>query len=284
MNNLKKMQNLALKLILFLVWFDFMCFAIIITANILNWSFFNSKIASAFFTVFSISLGSLAALSALHIVLTMSIISNSISILVKENEITDKTIVKKDKKNFRNLILASVMIILLVVGYQGIVERNVAKNKVKTIEIQVKDMAQSVLVSRLVDLVQNDDKVNKLYFLRDEILLSSEEYRSISLLIPRTGEQGQVFYEITPWDYNNKDETNISKALRKVFVPDEEERKKFNKMLKTQESFVVVNSHAIKAYYPVIRDGKIKLIILLDTSRNIDSGYLMSRSAKSSSW
>ncbi len=280
MSNLKKMQSLALKFILFLVWFDFMCFAIIITANILNWSFFNSKIASAFFTVFSISLGSLAALSALHIVLTLSIISNSISALVKEKEPTDEAVIKKDKKNFRNLILASIAIILLIVGYQGVVERNVAKNKVRKIEIQVKDMAQSVLVSRLVDLIQNDDKVNKLYFLRDEILLSSEEYRSISLLIPRAGEQGQVFYEVTPWDYDNKDEGNISKSLKKVFVPNEEERKKFNKMVKMHESFVVVTNYAIKAYYPVVRDGKIKLIILLDTSRNIDSGYLMSRSSK----
>ncbi|MCX5700620.1 MAG: hypothetical protein NTZ63_03685 [Candidatus Omnitrophica bacterium] len=282
MNNLKKMQDLALKLILFLVWFDFMCFAIIITANILNWSFFNSKIASAFFTVFGISLGSLAALTALHVVLTLSIISNSISFLVKEKEITDETIIKRDKRNFGKLILTSIAIILLVVGYQGIIERNVAKNKVKKVEIQVRNMAQSVLVTRLVDLVQNDDKVKKLYFLRDEILLSSEEYRSISLLIPRAGEQGQVFYEITPWDYDNKDETSISKALKKVFVPYEEERKKFNKMLKTHEPFVVVNSYAIKAYYPIVRDGKIKLIILLDTSRNIDSGYLMSRGKFSS--
>ncbi|MFA4992863.1 MAG: hypothetical protein WC571_02730 [Candidatus Omnitrophota bacterium] len=280
MGNLKKMQDLALKLILFLVWFDFMCFAIIITANILNWSFFNSKIASAFFTVFGISLGSLAALCALHIVLTLSIISKSISALVNEKEPVDETLIKKDKNNFRKLIFVSVAIILLVVGYQGVVERNVAKNKVKGIESQVKNMAQSVLVSKLVDLVQNDDKVNKLYFLRDEILLSSEEYRSLSLLIPRSGEEGQVFYEITPWDYDNKDETNISKALRRVFVPPEDERKKFNKMLKNQESFIVVNSYAIKAYYPVVRDGKIKLIILLDTSRNISSEYLMSRSSK----
>ena len=280
MGNLKKMQSLALKLILFLVWFDFMCFTIIITANILNWSFFNSKVASAFFTVFGISLGSLAALFVLHVVLTLSIISSSISALVKEKEPADKEAIKKDKKNFRNLILVSVAMILLIVGYQGIVERNVAMNKVKKIEAQVKDMGQSVLVSRLVDLIQKDDKVNKLYFLRDEILLSSEEYRSLSLLIPRAGEQGQVFYEINPWDYDNKDETSISKALRRVFVPCEEERKKFNKMLKAYESFIVVTSYAIKAYYPVVRDGEIKLIILLDSSRNISSEYLMSRSAK----
>jgi len=280
MNNLKKMQDLVLKLVLFLVWFDFMCFAIIITANILNWSFFTSKIASAFFTVFGISLGSLAALCALHIVLTLSIISKSISSLVNEKEPADESAIKKDKKNFKNLIFTSVAIILLVVVCQGMVERNVARNKVKGVESQLKNMAQSVLVSKLVDLVQNDDKVNKLYFLRDEILLSSEEYRSLSLLIPRPGEQGQVFYEINPWDYDNKDETNISKALRRVFAPCEEDRKKFNRMLKNQEPFIVVTSSVIKAYYPVVRDGKIKLIILLDTSRNISNEYLMSRSSR----
>ena len=276
MNNLKRLQNLALKLILFLVWFDFMCFAVILAGNILGWSFFNEKIASTFFTLFGISLGALAALVGLHIVLALSIISSSISSLAKE-QVAD-SVSSKDKKSFRNLIIVSVAIIFLIVGYQGIVERNVAKHKVKKVESHIANLAQSSLVSKLITLIDNDDKINSLYFLRDEILLSSEEYRSINLLIPRSGQEGQVFYQITPWDFDSKDETVISKSLKRVFVPDEEDRNKFSKMLKAKESFITVTRYAIKAYYPVVQNGKIKLIILLDTSRNISSDYLMSRS------
>jgi len=281
MDNLKRLQNLALKLILFLVWFDFMCFAVILAGNIFGWSFFNEKIASTFFTLFGISLGALAALVGLHIVLALSIISSSISSLAKE-QVTDLAS-SKDKKGFRNLIVVSVAIIFLIVGYQGIVERNVAKHKVKKVESHIANLAQSSLVSKLITLIDNDDKINSLYFLRDEILLSSEEYRSINLLIPRFGQEGQVFYQITPWDFDSKDETSISKSLKRVFVPDEEDRNKFSKMLKAKEPFITLTSYAIKAYYPVVQNAEIKLIILLDTSRNISSDYLMSRSKWSGS-
>lgn len=79
MSHLKKMQNLALKLILFLVWFDLMCFALILAGNIFQWSFFNESIGSAFFTMFSLSLGALFALAVLHVVLTLNLMSNSLS-------------------------------------------------------------------------------------------------------------------------------------------------------------------------------------------------------------
>ena len=160
MDNLKRLQNLALKLILFLVWFDFMCFAVILAGNIFGWSFFNEKIASTFFTLFGISLGALAALVGLHIVLALSIISSSISSLAKE-QVTDLAS-SKDKKGFRNLIVVSVAIIFLIVGYQGIVERNVAKHKVKKVESHIANLAQSSLVSKLITLIDNDDKINSL--------------------------------------------------------------------------------------------------------------------------
>lgn len=279
MDNLKRLQNLALKLIIFLVWFDFMCFAVILAGNILGWSFFNEKISSTFFTLFGISLGALVALIGLHIVLTLSIISSSISFLAREEAGTAQL---KNKRSFRNIIIGSVALIFLIVSYQGMIERNVARHKVKKVERQVENLAQSRLVAKLIALIDNDDKINNIYFLRDEILLSSEEYRSITLLIPRPGQEGLIFYQITPWDFDSKDETSISKSQKRVFVPEQDDRNKFNKMVSSKKPFVTLDRYAVKAYYPVVQDGKIKLIILLDTSRNINSQYLMSRGKFSS--
>ncbi|MCA9401467.1 MAG: hypothetical protein KC713_07555 [Candidatus Omnitrophica bacterium] len=275
MNNLKRLQNLTLKIILFLVWFDFMCFAVILAGNIFGWSFFNEKISSTFFTLFSISLGSLIALVGLHVVLTLSIISNSISHLAKDS--LPEADSKQSRNQFRNIIIISVVLIVLIVGYQGVVERNVAKHKVKKVEQQIQDLANSQLVGKLISLIDKDETINKLYLLRDEILLSAEEHRSITLLLPRAGEEGQVFYQITPWDFDLKDETPISKSIKRAFIPNKDERKKFKEMINNKTHVVIVNNFAVKSYYPIDQNGQIKLILLLDTSRNIDSEYLMSR-------
>lgn len=279
MENLKRVQNLALKLILFLVWFDFMCFALILAGNIFKWSFFNESISSAFFTVFGLSLGALAALAVLHVVLTLNIMSNSISYLVKEKESVSQDEIQKDKKRFKRLLIASIIGIVVIVGYQGIVERNAARDKVEKIKNQLNDVVQSTLATRMVNLIEQNGKINELYFVRDELLLSLEEKaRSITLLIPKMGQKEQVFYEITPWDYDHKDETTISKSLSRLFIPRDKERKKFEQLVKNNSPFTVVDRCDIRAFYPITKDGKLKLVLLLDSSRTVSSDYLLSRS------
>lgn len=278
MENLKRLQNLALKIILFLVWFDLMCFALILAGNIFKWSFFNESIGTAFFTTFGLSLGALVAFAILHVVLTLNMVSNSISHIAKEKEIVDSETTKIGKNRFRNIIIVSVVGILLIVGYQGIVERNAARHKVEKIKSQLKDVGQSTLSTRIADLIEQDEKINKLYFVRDELLLSLEENaRSVTLLIPRMGQKGVLFYKITPWDYDHKDETVISMSLKDLFIPQENERKNFNELTKNNKPFTVVNRYDIRSFYPITKDGKLKVVLLLDTSRTISKDYLMSR-------
>lgn len=279
MKYFKKLQSLVLMVILFLVWFDLMCFALILAGNIFKWSFFNESIGTAFFIAFGLSLGTLVALAILHVILTLNLISHSISHIAKEKEIIDSDVTKKSGNHFRNIIIASVMGILLIVGYQGIVERNAARHQVEKIENQLKDTAQSTLSARIVDFIEQDEKINKLYFVRDELLLSLEEKaRSVTLLIPKKGREGLVFYKITPWDYNHKDETVISQSIGGLFVPQDNERKKFAELTKNYNSFTVVNRYDIRSFYPITKDGKLKLVLLLDTSRTVNSDYLTSRS------
>lgn len=278
MNNFKRLQNLALKLIFFLVWFDLMCFALILAGNVLKWSFFNESIGTAFFTAFGLSLGALIALAILHVVITLNIISNSISCLVKEKEIFDSDTFDKGKSRFQKIIIVSFVSILVIVGYQGIVERNAARYKVEKVEKQLKDTARSTLSVRIIDLIEQDAQINKLYFVRDELLLSLEEKaRSVTLLIPKEGQEGLIFYEITPWDYDHKDETIISKSLGKLFIPQDNERGRIIELTKDIKPFTVVNRYNIRSFYPITKNGKLKLIFLLDTSRTVSGDYIMSR-------
>lgn len=278
MENLKRLQNLVLKLIIFLVWFDVMCFVLILAGQVFHWSFFNDAISGAFFTCFGLSIGALVALALLHVVVTLSIISNSISLLAKEKNVLDETITSKSKNNFKNLIIASVVGIILIAGYQGILERNAVTHKAKKIESNLKDTAQSTLATKMGNLIDKDESINKLYSLRDEMLLSLEDDRGIILLIPKMGEQNQVFYQITPWNYDRSNEKTIAESLDRLFMPYRGEKSKFKEMLKTHKPFSVVNRYKIRSFYPVVKDGQIQFILLLDTSRNISSDYLMSRS------
>lgn len=279
MESFKRLQSLALKVILFLVWFDLMCFTLILAGNIFKWSFFNESISSAFSTTFGLSLGALAALAVLHVVLTLNIISNSINHIANDKEVADSETIQKSKKRFKYLIITSVVGIMLIVGYQGILECNAARHQAEKIKNQLKGITQSTLSTRIVDLIEQDEKINNLYFVRDELLLSLEEKeRSVTLLIPKMGQKGQVFYKITPWDYDHKDETPISKSLKYLFIPEDNERKKFEELIKNNKPFTVVNRRDIRAFYPIIKNGELKLILLLDTSRTVSSEYLISRS------
>ncbi|MBD3245589.1 MAG: hypothetical protein GF333_01080 [Candidatus Omnitrophica bacterium] len=278
MNYLKRLQDLALKLIMFLVWFDLMCFALILAGTVFQWSFFNSAIASTFFAAFGLSLGALAALAILHLVLTLSLISRSISRLAKEKEPVDPANVIRSSRRFRNVVIASLAAIVMIVAYQGFVERNAARHRVTEIEQQLETVAGSTLGDRMVELIEEDAPINELYLVRDEMLLSLEEgARSVTLLIPKKGQRGMVFYQITPWDYNQDEEGSLSAAADRLFVPEKNEEKKFKGLIETQEPFTVVNRHDIRSFYPLVKNGEIKLVLLLDTSRTVSSEYLLSR-------
>ena len=280
MDNFRRLQGLVLKLILFLVWFDLVCFALILAGNIFQWSYLTQRFDRAFFTVFSISLGALAALAILHVVLTLNRISDSLSCIAKGKEDVNAEGDKKENNRFRKLLIASILVLVLIVGYQGFLEHRVMKHRVKTVEVQLRETAQSALTSKILYLVGQDEKINKLYFARDEMLFSLEEdVRSITLLIPMEGQEGPLFYQITPWDYDRKDESSISRALksRKLFIPANDERLKFQELLTDSKPFTVVRRQGIRSFYPVKEDGELKLVLLMDTSRTVSGEYLMSR-------
>lgn len=278
MNTLRQLQGVVLKAILFIVWFDLACFVLILVGAVFNWSFVNEVVSSVFLITFVISAFVLGALAILHVVLTLNIVSESMVYIAKEKGLVDPEPSPLARRRFRNALVVSVLGIFILVLFQGIVEYRVGKYKVHRIQEGLKDVANSRLVMRLVDLIEQDGPINQLYLVRDELLLSlDEDVRGITLLIPKKGEEGLVFYEITPWDYDYKDKTPISQVDMRLFIPHYKERKKFDEMIKTKTPFTVVGRYSIHSFYPVVRDGDIKLVLFLDTSRQVSNDYLISR-------
>jgi len=119
----------------------------------------------------------------------------------------------------------------------------------------------------------------------------------ITLLIPKQGDEGQVFYQITPWDEQfpwhpgfdaevkneagaAKEDKPISKTLKTLFLPRQGEHQKFKQMLTDQKPFAMSGEYQCRAFWPVVRDGKIRLILLSDDEINISGDVLYSRSAR----
>jgi len=281
-DNLKRLQNLILKIIIFLVWFGLMCFTLILAGNIFHWSLLTENFEKVFFTLFGISLGTLAALVLLHVVLTMNRISDSISRIAGKPE-ADPGVAAREGIRFRNLVVLALAGILVVVVFQGALEYRVARHRVQSVEKQIAEIARSTLSARITRLIEEDGKVNELYFARDEMLLSLEEKtRGVTLLIPRKGASVPVFYMVTPYDYDRGDERKISDSLksRNLFIPDQGEKNKFNEMLGSMKPFTRVYENGIRSFCPVAGNEKPGFVLLLDTGRKVSNEYLSMRMSK----
>ena len=173
-----------------------------------------------------------------------------------------------------------------VAEHYGIQQKNI-----KTQE-KLGEAARSALTDQIVNLIGQDAMVSKLYFVRDELLLSMGSQKGVTLLVPKQGSERQVFYQITPWDSQFpwhhamdakeeiKEDVPISKSLKFFFSPRKEEEKKFNQMLKDQKPFSVAGEYQSRAFWPIVRNGQIKLILLSDAEINISDDVLYSRGSR----
>lgn len=289
MESLKKLQALILKVIIFLIWLDLAYFAVLAAGTLLKWAFLGSN----FHMLFAMSFGILAVLSVFHIVLTLNIMSRSIETIAKEKSISETEEVAKTGKRYKKWMALAIGGILIVVAGTGVAEYYGIKQKnVKTQE-KVGEAARSSLTARIVDLIEQDVAISRLYSARDELLLSMGGQNGVTMLIPKQGAEGQVFYQITPWDsqfswhpaMETKDESKkdlpVSKSLKVAFYPRQGEEKKFKQLLQDQKPFSVTGEYQCRAFWPVVRNGQIKLILLSDAEINISGDMLYSRSSRS---
>ena len=279
MNKLERLQKFTLGLIITVVWFDMLCFLVIFIGNIFKWSFLSETFSTGFFTAFGVSLGALFSLAMLHSTVTFSLASLSlrkIAMAVEKDKGLCESIPQKDKGLFMKGIALAIGIIGVIIIFLWFGEVSVNKHKVKVALNCLESVAKSPLAGKAIDLINKDAPVKELKNARDAMRNTLEDANGLSLLIPGNKANPMMYYEITPWWLEEGEETKpISQANLRAFVPYEEEKSKFNDLIKDKKPFYILRRASLRVFYPVVINGAMEFILLLDTSRQASDSYLM---------
>ena len=266
-SRLRGLQSGVLRIILLFLWLAVVLFIIGLLGNIFNLTVMNNEL----WTIFGIILGVLVVLGFLHVVISLNIISNAIASYSGYGESEYRRV------DYKKILIASGVVIVLVLGIQSIVKVQVEKRNLEVLKQQATDIGSSAITAKIVSQIDEDVQMRDLYFSRDSLLLTMKE-NSLTLLIPKIRDGNKVFYQVTPWDYDSKDERKISEALERPYIPDKNVKEKFDKMLKDRKNFDVKSGENMTIFYPVEKNGELKLILVINSKSDINYEYLKERS------
>lgn len=275
---LKKLQKLALVLIVGLVWFDILCFVLMLLGAILKWSFLSEGFTTGLFTTFGVSLGVLTALAVLHVILSLNLLSTSAQEIAKGrvSGLGEEVPSGAERRFFRLCMWVSSFAIILVVLVMAYGEHRVSQHKLKVTLNQLEATVKSDIASRLAASIEADVALKEVVASRDAMYGFFEERHGLSVLFPRVQSGATVYYELIPWlrlDEKTR-ERPLSASDLPVFVPYAEEKKNFDQMLKDHHPIYSFTRSALRVYQPFLRDGKVSYILLYDTSRQVSDQYL----------
>lgn len=272
MNRLKKLQNLVLKIILVFSWLAVILLIVGLIGNLFSLTIMNGEL----WNTFSLIMGTLFALAFLHVVITLNIISNSIAAYSS----SDETRTGGRILDLRKILVASAAVIAVILGIQFIANFKINEKNIAELRQETTEISNSSITSKLVDEIDQDAKMKDFYYTRDTLLLSTKN-RSITLLVPKLREGDKVFYIVGPLDYDLKDDRKISEVLQRLYLPNKNEKTKFDKMLKDRKGFEIEKNGEITVYRPIEKNGEIKLILVMGTRNELNYEYLKARSSPS---
>ena len=267
-SRLRGLQTGVLRIILLFLWLAVVLFIICLLGNIFNLTVMNNELWGVFGTI----LGILVVLGFLHVVISLNIISNAIASYSGYGEAEYRRV------DYKKILIASAAVIVLVLGIQSIVKVQVEKKNLEVLKQQAADIGSSAITTKIVSQIDEDAQMRDLYFSRDLLLLTMKE-NSLTLLIPKIRDGNKVFYQVTSWDYDSRDERKISEALEKPYIPDKNTKEKFDKMLKDRKAFDVKSGENMTIFYPVEKNSELKLILVINSKSDINYEYLKERSA-----
>lgn len=267
-SRLRGLQSGVLRIILLFLWLAVVLFVIGLLGNIFNLRVMNNEL----WTIFGIILGILVVLGFLHVVISLNIISNAITAYSGYGETEYRRV------DYKKIFAASGIVVVLVLGIQSIVKVQVEKKNLDVLKQQAADIGSSAITTKIMSQIDEDVQMRDLYFSRDSLLLTMKE-NSLILLIPKVSDGNKVFYQVTPWDYDSRDERKISEALERPYIPDKNIKEKFDKMLKDRKSFDIKSGGNTTIFFPVEKNGELKLILVTSSKSDINYEYLKERSA-----
>ena len=270
-SRLRGLQSGVLRIILLFLWLAVVLFIIGLLGNIFNLTVMKDEL----WAIFGIILSILVVLGFLHVVISLNIISNAIAAYSGYGEPEYRRV------DYKKILMASGVLIVLVLGIQSIVKVQVEKKNLEILKQQATDIGSSAVTTKIVTQIDEDVQMRELYFSRDLLLLTMKE-NALTMLIPKIRDGNKVFYQVTSWDYDSRDERKISEALERPYIPDKNVKEKFDKMLKDRKSFDIRSGRNMTVFYPVEKNGELKLILVINSTSDINYEYLKERSAAAS--
>lgn len=277
---LSRLQRLVLGLIVSIVWFDILCFILILISSVFKWSFLSETFSTGFFTAFGVSLGGLVALGILHLTISLNLLSSSIQEIALSKAPTRQlstTTTQKDAQLFKLGLVSAIGGIAVIVLMFWFGEFRVNRHRLQVTMNQLAAIAQSPLSDKAAELIAQDVALKELLQVRDAMHASLEDKRGLSIIFPMTKMGMPVHYELTPW-WALQEDTVISKADLRVFVPYENEKVGFQEFLRSHKPFSSFTRSSLRVFYPIVRENKLIFILLFDTSRQASDAYLLKRS------
>lgn len=267
-SNLRRLQTGILSTILLFLWLAVVLLIIGVLGNLFNLSVMNDEI----WQIFAMITGIIGLLGFINIIISLNIISGSLVTYSDSGEQVSK------KVDYKKILIATLSLVVFILGIQTIIKVQVNKKNMEVLKQEVIDMSNSSIVAKIITLVEEDAPMKDIYFSRDSLLLSMKG-NSVTLLIPKVRDGNKVFYPITPWDYDSKDERKVSEALERPYIPSKDEKIKFDKMLKDRKGFEIKKGSDIVIFHPIEKNGELKLILIMNSKTEINYEYLRERSS-----
>lgn len=265
MNKEIKLRELSLKLIVLLVWFEFLWAIVFVIGIVFKWSGLTSQLTTAFFSAGFAALILLAAVSLLNFAVNLNIISIS-----KSEEITDSSN-RNSKIGIKTPIAISSVIILLVIGGLWIAEVSLYHKKVAEAKSRIEFIGSNQKVDSLISMIEVDTSNGTFISTIKKLEMTTPNSQQFSLIFPKTIDEDTVMCEISYWNRyssDSSDSVSLSESDHRKFVPQSDEKKKFEKLINNEITFFAVprGNSEISAFHRIDTE-KGFVILNLETNR-----------------
>ena len=274
MNKYHRLQGIVLSIILFLVWFEILCFVLMFVGSILDWSFLTERFSNVFFSAFGLGLGGLLALAILHITLSFQSVSFSLNKIAQEKSGTDDLPNTKERKIFNKQIGYAVIAMFVVVFLFWIAEYNVKQYKMRIISSSAEALVISPMAEKVKSLLKQNASIKDLLDVRDAMQTAIEEKGAVLFLVPMNKAGQDVYYETRKVFSNSDLSKSVNEADLIAFIPwSKDEKKKFTEMLRNHKPFYSSTGYSYRFFYPVLEKENILFVIFIDTDRQVTDKY-----------
>lgn len=230
---------------------------------VFQWSGLTDQLAAAFFGSGFCAFLVLAALALLNVTANLNIISKA-----QVAKATGEPVADTSPGSLTRTIAAAGVLIGIVVLSLWFAEWRLYKSKEAELIAKIESIAETKLAQETIRLIRDNAKITELAKARDALSGNIQSGARVSIIYPEKVNDVEMHREFTAWWSGAKDsDTTISDADLPKFVPNEKERRNFERLAVGDiKEFTVPHGGNLRAFRAVqTPDGK--MILLIDTSR-----------------